>query len=68
MSATIERSLYIGILKSRFDIFDQINLILRNGDNVKGIITEIEDNYVVIEAEEASKTIYVRDIEDYRPL
>lgn len=68
MSATIEKSLYIGILKSRFDIFDQINLLLRNGDNVKGIITEIEDNYVVIEAEEASKTIYVRDIEDYRPL
>lgn len=29
MGATIERSLYIGILKTRFDIFDDVKLKLK---------------------------------------
>lgn len=66
MGATIERSLYIGILKTRFDIFDDIKLRLKNGQIIEGEIIDLDENTVTIQIVGATCCpIYVDDIEDY---
>ena len=42
MAATIEKSLYIGILKTRFDVYDNVKLRLKSGEIVEGEIIELQ--------------------------
>ncbi len=65
MAASIEKSLYIGFLKTRFDLFDDIKLVLKGGDRVIGQIINIEDNYIEIGTEDGDVTVYPDEIEDY---
>ncbi len=64
MSATIERSLYVGILKSRYDIFDDVVITLRNGEKVKGTIEDLDDNFVYLDAKNGHCKIDVKNIKD----
>lgn len=66
MSASIEKSLYIGILKTRFDLFDDVKLRLKNGEIVEGTI-EGFDGCSIVQMEETDKgwrEIHVDDIVD----
>lgn len=66
MAASIEKSLYIGILKTRFDLFDDVKLRLKTGEVVTGTIEGFEGCSVVqMETEEGWKEINVDDIDDY---
>lgn len=66
MGATIERSLYIGILKTRFDIFDDVKLKLKNGQVIEGEIIDLDKNTVTLEDTVGNtRQIFVDDIEDY---
>lgn len=66
MSASIEKSLYIGILKTRFDLFDDVKLRLRTGEVIEGTIEGFEGCSVVqLETENGWREIHVNDIEDY---
>lgn len=66
LGATIEKSLYIGILKTRFDAYDDVKLKLKDGTEVYGTITEfIEERSVTLDTKEGYKDINVDDIEDY---
>lgn len=66
MGASIEKSLCIGITKTRFDLFDDVKLKLSTGSVIEGCIVEIEDWGVVVEtAEREQKGINVNDIADY---
>lgn len=66
MGATIERSLYIGILKTRFDLFDNIKLKLKNGQIIEGEIVDLDENTVTIQSVGGTYyPIYVDEIEDY---
>ena len=38
MGASIEKSLYIGFIKTRFDLFDDVKLRLKTGEVVEGEI------------------------------
>lgn len=66
MNASIEKSLYIGILKTRFDLFDDVKLRLKTGEILEGTIEGFEGCSVVqLETEEGWREIQVGDIEDY---
>lgn len=66
MGASIEKSLYIGTLKSRFDLFDEVKLKLKNGEIVSGTIEEFEDDCIVyINTEDGAKRVRVDNIDDY---
>lgn len=66
MSASIEKSLYIGILKTRFDLFDDIKIRLKSGEIVQGTIEGFEGNCIVqLETENGWKEIHVDDIDNY---
>ncbi len=66
MSATIERSLYIGILKTKFDLFDDVKLKLNNGKIISGQIVDIDENTVTLENVDGNHLdVFVDDIEDY---
>ena len=66
MSASIEKSLYIGILKTRFDVFDDVKLKLKSGEIVEGVIEGFTGNSVVhIETEDNWREVDVKDIETY---
>jgi len=66
MGASIERALYIGITKTRFDLFDYVRLRLKTGEIVEGTIEGFEECSVVqLETEHGWKEIHVDDIEDY---
>lgn len=66
MSASIEKSLYIGILKTRFDLWDDIKIRLKSGEIVNGTIEGFEGNRIVqLETENGWKEIHVDDIDDY---
>lgn len=66
MSATIERSLYIGILKTRFDLFDDVKLKLKNGQVLEGEIIDLDENTVTLEGIGGTcYPIFVDDIDDY---
>lgn len=66
MSASIERSLYIGILKTRFDLFDDIKLKLKNNKMVEGEIIDLDENIVTLENKNGNcYHVFVDDIEDY---
>lgn len=66
MAASIEKSLYIGILKTRFDLFDDVKLRLKTGEVVVGTIEGFEGCSVVqMETEKGWKEINVDDIDDY---
>ena len=63
MSASIEKSLYIGILKTRFDLFDDVKLRLRTGEVIEGTIEGFEGCSVVqLETENGWREIHVNDI------
>lgn len=56
MGASIEKSLYIGELKTRFDLFDDVKLKLKTGEIVEGTIEGFEDCSVVqMETREAGE-------------
>jgi len=55
----------IGILKTRFDLFDDVKLILKNKSLVSGEITEMDDDYIILETDDGPARIWVSDIEDY---
>lgn len=66
MSASIEKSLYIGILKTRFDLFDDVKLRLKTGEIVEGTIEGFEGCSIVqLETEMGWREIHVDDIVDY---
>lgn len=65
MSATIERSLYIGITKTRFDIYDDVKLKLTLGDTVQGTIIDMDDESIVLDTKQGRVTILCNEIEDY---
>jgi len=65
MRASIERSLYIGICKTRFDIFDNVKLKLNNGTGIEGIIEDLTSNTVTLSHDDVVDIIYVNQIEDY---
>ena len=66
MRATIERSLYIGILRTRFDIYDDVRLKLVDGEIIEGTIVDFEEeSFVWIDNQDGSKRIHVDEIEDY---
>lgn len=66
MSASIEKSLYVGVMKTRFDLFDDVRLRLKTGEVVEGPIEGFGDcQIVLLETENGWKEIDVRDIEDY---
>ncbi len=64
MSATIERALYVGPWKSRYDIFDDVTITLINGEKVKGTIEDLDDNCVYIETENGHCSVSVNHIKD----
>jgi hypothetical protein len=68
MGASIEKSLYIGILKTRFDQFDEVILILKDETEIHGVIEELDDddNTVVLSTEAGYLIISVSDIKDYK--
>lgn len=70
MSATIEKSLCIGFTKTRFDIWDNVTLILKDGSRIEGEITDLEENKVILQVSdepfhEEYKEIDVDFIVDY---
>ena len=66
MSASIEKSLYIGILKTRFDLWDEVKLKLKSGEVVQGTIEGFEGNKIVqIDTGDGWREIHVDDIEGY---
>lgn len=66
MAAVIERSLLIGILQTRFDIFDSVNLKIKNGEIVTGQIVDMDDSSVAIETVDGKiQHVHVSNIEDY---
>lgn len=67
MGATIEKSLYIGICKTRFDLFDDVKLELKNGEILSGTIIEIGDKHIILEAESSDYLITPDMIKDYLP-
>jgi hypothetical protein len=64
MSATIERSLYVGILKSRYDIFDDVTITLKSGQKIKGTIRDLGEDEVYLSADSGDYLVNVNDIED----
>ena len=66
MGASIEKSLYIGILKTRFDIYDDVKLKLKNCEIVEGTIVDFEEeSFVWIDNRDGRKRIHVDEIKDY---
>lgn len=66
MSASIEKSLYIGILKTRFDIWDEVRLKLKTGEIVEGEIQGFIDNHTVqLDTEKGWREVLVSDIDTY---
>lgn len=66
MSASIERSLYIGLLKTRFDLFDNVKLKLKNNKIVEGEIIDLDENVVTLENKRGNcYHVFVDDIENY---
>lgn len=66
MGASIEKSLYIGITKTRFDLFDNVKLCLKTGEVVEGEIGGFEGCSIVhLETKDGWREIHVGDIEDY---
>lgn len=66
MGACLEISLCIGILKTRFDDFDEIKLKLKNGSIVEGVIQPMESlDYFYLETENGIQKIRPEEIEDY---
>lgn len=64
--ASIEKSLYIGIMKTRFDLFDFVKLRLKKGIMVEGTIEGfMGSSEVLLETETGLREISVNDIEDY---
>lgn len=63
MSASIEKSLYVGILKTRFDLNDSVRLRLKTGEVVEGTIVGF-CGYVIVqlETEDGWKEINIGDI------
>lgn len=66
MAASIEKSLYIGILKTRFDLFDDVKLKLKTGEVIEGTIEGFSEcSKVQMETVGGYKEIDVDDIDDY---
>lgn len=66
MGASIEKSLCIGITKTRFDLFDDVKLRLKTGDVVEGTIGGFKGCSIVqLETDDGMREIHVGDIEDY---
>ena len=66
LSASLEISLYIGLLKTRFDEFDDVKLKLKDGTIVEGTIEPFEStNHFTLDTKEGRRMIYPEDIEDY---
>lgn len=62
-NASIEKSLYVGILKSRFDLWDDVKITTKSGDVIEGTIIEFEGEHtVIISTSETSCDISVDDI------
>jgi sRNA-binding regulator protein Hfq len=64
MSVTIERSLYVGILKTRYDIFDDVTITLKNGQKLKGTIRDLGEDEVYLSTDDKDYLINVYNIED----
>lgn len=66
MSASLEISLCVGFLKTRFDEFDDVKLKLKDGTIVEGTIEPFEStDYFTLDTKEGRRLIYPENIEDY---
>lgn len=66
MSASLETSLYIGITKTRFDLFDEVELKMKDGTTVQGTISGFDGtDRFYLETEQETLRIDPADIEDY---
>lgn len=64
MGASIEKSLCVGILGTRFDLFDDVKLRLKTGETAEGTIMGFEGCHAVqLETEEGLVKIDVDKIE-----
>ena len=66
MEAYIGKSLYIGKIETRFDMFDNVTLILKDGKEVSGEITDLEDGFVTLTNSSKITHIRVECIESYK--
>ena len=65
MSATLEISLYIGLLKTRYDVWDEVKITLNNGKTVEGTILPMESTrYFLVNTAKGVETVYPEDIKD----
>ena len=66
MGAKLEIVLCIGILKTRFEDYDEIKLKLKNGTIIEGVILPMKSTkYLELNTEKGVQVIYPEDIEDY---
>lgn len=66
MSAKLEICLYVGLLQTRFDAFDEVELKLKNGSTVKGTLLPMESTrYFEVNTEKGVRVVYPEDVEDY---
>ena len=65
MGATLEICLYVGFLKTRFEVWDEVKITLKDGRTVEGTILPMEStrNFEV-NTEKGVVTVYPEDIKD----
>ena len=65
MSATLEICLYVGMLKSRFDTWDEVKITLSDGRTVEGTILPMESTrYLEVNTKTGVVPVYPEDIKD----
>lgn len=69
MSATIEKSLCIGLTKTRFDLGDTVHIKCKRGGEFKGEIIDFDNNEFVILKDKEGKEwrVDVDSIDTYIP-
>ena len=65
MSAELEICLYVGMLKTRFEVWDDVKITLKDGRKVEGTILPIESTrYFEVNTEKGVVPVYPEDIKD----
>lgn len=65
MSAKLEICLYVGMLQTRFDTWDDVKITLKDGKTVEGTILPIESTRCFeVNTEKGVVLVYPEDIKD----
>ena len=65
MGATLEISLFVGFLKTRFDTWDEVKITLKNGKTVEGTILPMENTRCFeVNTKNGVVQVYPEDIKD----